>query len=71
MVKGGKFLLGHGPIVYAGNLVIARNQLHPNVGLFSNRAARFNALLGTASLRLLSLEFDPELRIVYVQRTGQ
>lgn len=70
MVKGGKFLLGHGPIVYTGNLVIARNQLHPNVGIFSNRATRFNALLGTASLSLLSLEFDPELRIVYVRHEG-
>ena len=70
MVSGSKVLLGHGPIVYTGNLVIARSQLHPNVGIFSNRAARFNALLGTASLGLLCLEFDPELRIVYVQRGG-
>ena len=71
VIHGCKILLGNGPGVLTGNVVLARGRFHPRASILTFQTAIPDANLGTSFLGLLNLRFDSLHKTVYMQRGGQ
>jgi hypothetical protein len=71
MISACKVLLGDGPVMLTGNVLMARGRFHPRSSIFAPLSGVPDTNLGTGFLGLLQLRLDPIHKTVFVHTLKQ